>query len=770
MITESMKNYMEEVKEKVNDLLSEVGLPQLSFTQYVLDEMCEKANLGDATSCYATIRNDAQNVMGEIFGYAISLSGETVSLFYTIYETFNGDTPVAVPADKYNQAINRLQGYYNAAISGRCNDMEPSSDDYKICKYIYEHEEDITNVRLFVITNGTIRSNLKTPKERIKDKSLQFASWDINTLYKNTHSGMDHLSVDIDLIDDPDYQFKIPFIEMVSPVETYKTYIAMLPGEFVYNLYENYNTDLLQSNVRFFKGKNGCNKGIIETLKTKPHRFLAYNNGLTATANEVLTEETDDKQICYIKYIENFQILNGGQTTASIFYAKKWNPEIDLSTVYVQMKLIVLEENIEDFHPLITQYSNTQTKIDPSDYSTNNAFNQKLQELSRSIAAPDTEQKGDITHWYYERVSGQYDQDINRIKEKPDRDKFKSENPANKKFDKCELGKVYMSWHQHPDIAINGPQKCYRTFIEEFKDKVPDHIFFEDFIAILMIFRYMEKKNPVFLEFHQLKAQMTIYTLAMLYHVTNGNISLYKIWQNQGLSGNLKKFIDELAKQLFQRLTADKPETSTFRDFCKSPKTWDATKKYILSLDFSMITDDFKSKNEDAVRKDAGREITDKERKEVEKYGVAFWDGLSKLSGNLYSEIESKTMLQIVQAMTSNKQLSQVLVFEAKQMLKKFAESGMSQDDVIALSSRKTIRKEKDSAAMFKRIQKLTDENWTTVRILAGRICDESDAKIVKKIAAQKDRSKLTFKQLTVVCRTLDLINEKFKDKIKEAF
>ena len=132
MITESMKNYMEEVKEKVNDLLSEVGLPQLSFTQYVLDEMCEKANLGDATSCYATIRNDAQNVMGEIFGYAISLSGETVSLFYTIYETFNGDTPVAVPADKYNQAINRLQGYYNAAISGRCNDMEPSSDDYKI--------------------------------------------------------------------------------------------------------------------------------------------------------------------------------------------------------------------------------------------------------------------------------------------------------------------------------------------------------------------------------------------------------------------------------------------------------------------------------------------------------------------------------------------------------------------------------------------------------------------------------------------------------------
>ena len=80
------------------------------------------------------------------------------------------------------------------------------------------------------------------------------------------------------------------------------------------------------------------------------------------------------------------------------------------------------------------------------------------------------------------------------------------------------------------------------------------------------------------------------------------------------------------------------------------------------------------------------------------------------------------------------------------------------------------VLKEKDSSELFRRIQKLTDDNWTTVRLLAGRICDESDAKIVKKIAAQKDRSKLTFKQLAVVCRTLDLINEKFKDKIKEAF
>lgn len=771
MITDSMSNYLEEIKYAVGDLIAESGSPHLAFTQYVLNEMCEKANLGEATTCYAAIHNDAtHNVMGEIFGYAKSINGETVCLFYTIYDTASIDEPQTIPAEKYHQAIARLQGYYNAAISGRCNEMEPSADDYDICKYIYENDEDITNVRLFVISNGTIRQNLKTPKERIKDKTVKYATWDINTIYKNTHSGADHMFVDIDLFDDDDFKFKIPFIEMESPIERYQTYIAMLPGEFVYNLYDNFNTDLLQSNVRFFKGKNKCNKEIINTLKTKPHRFLAYNNGLTATASDVLIEKTEDQQMGYLRYIENFQILNGGQTTASIYFAKKWNPEIDLNTVFVQMKLIVLQENLEDFHPLITKYSNTQTKIDPSDYSTNNPFNQKLQELSRTLIAPDVEEKGNISHWYYERVSGQYDQDLNRIKDKLDKDKFKSENPISQRFDKKDLGRVYTAWHQHPDISILGPQKCYPEFIKKFENTVPDNIFFEDFVATLIIFRYMEKKNPVFLEFHQLKAQMTVYTLAMLYHVTNGNISLYKIWQNQDLSDNLKAFVNNLAKQLYEKLSADKPDTVTFRDFCKSAKTWEATKKYTFNLDISSITNDFKTKNEDVARKEMGRNITENERKDVERLGVQFWDGLSRLDTELFTELEYQLMQQIVQSFTTGKQLTPVQIYEGKQLIKKFEDSSISKEDIMNKSTIKSSRKEKDSVAMFKRIQKLTDENWTTIRLCVGRICDESDAKIVKKIAVQKDRSKLTFKQLTVVCRTLDLINEKFKDKIKEAF
>lgn len=767
----SLDDYIIEVSEIVNERLAETGSPVQAFTQYVLEAMGDMANLGEAEDCYAIIRNDSNNnVIGEINGYAISVSGETVCLFGTVYQPQQDNMPFSVSSDKYNTVINRLQGYYLAAVSGRCNEMEPSADDYHICKYIYENADDITNVRLFIVTNGTIKPTFKVHKQRIGDKLVSFISWDINKLYVNLHSGTDHLSVDIDF-NDLGYNFSIPFIEMSSLEENYQTYIAMLPGEFLYNLYENFNTDLLQSNVRFFKGgKNKCNRGIFDTLKTKPHRFLAYNNGLTATAKNVLADYNEDNRTGTFRYIENFQILNGGQTTASIYYAKKTNPSIDLSKVYVQMKLILLHDNIEEIHPLITRFSNTQSSVTPSDYSTNNPFNQKLQELSRTIIAPDIAHNGNVIHWYYERVSGQYDQDLSRIKSKAGKDKFKVENPLDLKFDKCELGKVYTAWHQKPDISINGPQKCYSAFIEDFKDKIPDVQFFEDFCAILKIYRFMEKKNSVFLEYHQVKAQMTLYTLAMLYYVTNGKLSLYKIWENQELSVNLKSFINELSKQLYSKLEADCPNTTTFRDFCKSAKTWSMAKSYTFNLDFASIRDDMKKSDEDAIRRQSAKELLEKERRQIESLGVVFWDGLSTIVDGTYTELECKTMSDIAEQLKGGRQLSTVLVFEGTQIYKKFCKTGKDKNDVISLSSIYQKKEEKDSSALYKRIQQLSDEDWSKIRLVVGRACSESDTKIVKKVSLQKDKSKLTYKQLVVICRALDQINIKFKEQIKKAY
>ena len=102
----------------------------------------------------------------------------------------------------------------------------------------------------------------------------------------------------------------------------YETYLVILPGELIYQLYEEFGARLFEFNVRsFLQAKGKVNKGLRDTLRNEPERFLAYNNGITATADEIeaglfMGEMT-------ISRVRGLQIVNGAQTTASIHRAKK---------------------------------------------------------------------------------------------------------------------------------------------------------------------------------------------------------------------------------------------------------------------------------------------------------------------------------------------------------------------------------------------------------------------------------------------------------------
>ncbi len=82
--------------------------------------------------------------------------------------------------------------------------------------------------------------------------------------------------------------------------------------------------------------------------------FFAYNNGITATAEEI--ELVDNNKI---KSLKNFQIVNGGQTTASLFNTKKMD-KADLKDIFIQMKLTIInDEKINEVVPNISRFSNT---------------------------------------------------------------------------------------------------------------------------------------------------------------------------------------------------------------------------------------------------------------------------------------------------------------------------------------------------------------------------------------------------------------------------
>ena len=107
-------------------------------------------------------------------------------------------------------------------------------------------------------------------------------------------------------------------------------------------LYGKYGPKLLERNIRvFLQMKGKVNKGIRETIHNEPCMFLAYNNGISTTA-ECVKLEKNSCGIPGISWIRDFQIVNGGQTTAAIHYTY-FKEKCDISEVLVQVKLTVLK-------------------------------------------------------------------------------------------------------------------------------------------------------------------------------------------------------------------------------------------------------------------------------------------------------------------------------------------------------------------------------------------------------------------------------------------
>ncbi|MEZ5461921.1 AIPR family protein [Dokdonella sp.] len=149
------------------------------------------------------------------------------------------------------------------------------------------------------------------------------------------------------------------------------------------DLYEKFGARLLETNVRGFLSERGkVNRGIRSTIQNSPQMFFAYNNGLTATASSVELDE-DNSRILDIK---DLQIVNGGQTTASLFWARKKH-KADLGSVSVQMKLSVIPDSLGDsFDEIvgkISEYANSQNKVSEADLSANRGFHREMEKISR---------------------------------------------------------------------------------------------------------------------------------------------------------------------------------------------------------------------------------------------------------------------------------------------------------------------------------------------------------------------------------------------------
>lgn len=616
-MNEELNSYIDSLLEDTMLAMDEFQTAEMAFTATVLDKIESLLDCKDIIKEHCKITKTNGDIIGEIHAYSESSNGEVLYLFYTDY---NPNHNVEIKSNSECQvSLSRPQGFYNSAIRGLHIDLDSSSAEYRAAKFIYDNVNNFQSVNLVILSNYII-NNLVLNKIRIATKPVFHDVWDLKKIYGNTHSMSDHVAIDIDFDADEYKRYKIPFIQMESTQYGYKCVQAMFPAKLLYQLYERYNTNLLYNNVRYFLGLTGAkdkkpNVAMLNTLRSENEMFLAYNNGITALATGIESNLVSDKtditdpesstssqyiSMGVLKKIFDFRVINGGQTTAVLYNAKKLSnattdqdKKVNLLGVYVQVKLIISDE-IEKISGNITLYSNFQNKVKYSDFSVSNEFNRKLEELSRNIISPN--KNNEPTYWFYERLRGQYDEKKKQLHMKADKDYFDFQFPKAKKFSKEEVAKVWSNWHQSPFDAVKGASTTYAAFMKNMVDRsfVPDEIFYKETIALLLIYKFLMAR-PENKDYANGKATVVAYAMAMLGSLTLGKFDLLKVWENQGLSNNTKIFLNQLCNKIYQLLYQQATRlNSTILSYGKTKGAYDFIKSQPLYVDIHLLDSDMK--------------------------------------------------------------------------------------------------------------------------------------------------------------------------------
>ena len=344
-----------------------------------------------------------------------------------------------------------------------------------------------------------------------------------------------------------------------------------MPALILATTYEKYGYSFLNGNVRaYLKKTQKVNKKIYETLENEPNYFVAYNNGLSTVASNIEIDENNN-----ISKIYGWQIVNGGQTTATIFEAKKAN--VNLSQVYVPVKLTLIKDISKEPDELISkisEYANTQSKVNQSDLSSNEKYHIELEKLSSKVCIPKIIKEDEYEKWFYERTKNQYE--LNKARDNTGL--FTKEFPKDKKITKVDLAKCVMPWEQEPHTASLGGEKnffLFNTRVRANEDFIKiDETYYKKCIALYILFDEIDKivtKEA----FGGYKANIDYYVLALISNLTEKKLNLLKIWEDQGIDNIFKAHISELANLVFEKINQTPANNTNVAMWCRNKQCWD---------------------------------------------------------------------------------------------------------------------------------------------------------------------------------------------------
>jgi hypothetical protein len=597
-LTKFYQNLQQDIRTE--QLTEEAGatLEQL-FTQYSTNYLAESGEAENIRIAYdeKILKTGVQH---KINAYAIADNYETLDLVITIFH--GTDNISTVPKLEIDKAAKRIANFFrNAVYKDYVNEIEESSEIFQLAQTLIkskEIKETLVRINAIIVTDG-LYSGENPSTLSISGYPLFFKVVDLDYLYNISEKS--HIPIEIDFKSDG---YKVPCIKSPSVNDQYQSYLAIIPGDALVNIYERFGARLLEQNVRSFLQFTGkVNGGIRKTILSEPHMFLAFNNGIAATADALEFEKEDGKGFVITK-VHDLQIVNGGQTTASIYHTWK-KDKADVSNIHVQVKLSVVKnkEHFSDIVSRISEYANTQNKVSVSDLSSNRPFHIELEKLSRDIWAPPSPGQVSQTRWFYERARGQYKNA--RIKDgftKARQKAFDLKNPKSQMFTKEDLAKYVNSYEAvvdgkkisiGPHFVVRGNQKNYVQFINHNLPKKVDNIYFEEVVAKAVLFRAAEKKYGVKpFAIGDMRYITVPYAISYMTSSLKNKIDLDKIWKTQTISDRLKELLYALMVEV-EAFIKTKVPGSLYSEWAKKEECWLEVKKQSFNVDFNSIKADF---------------------------------------------------------------------------------------------------------------------------------------------------------------------------------
>ena len=610
-----------------------------------------------------------------------------LALFVMDY-TDDLDAPT-LTATELNLLFKRPLRFLKSALNEEWRDaLEETSPGHELAQMIDSYWANVAKIRLILITDRKLSNRVDgRDMTDFLDRRVSYSVWDVTRLERIEGSavGREDIIVDLD-----EYGGAVPVLAAHMSDSPYESYLAALPGTTLAAIYDRWQARLLEQNVRvFLQAKGNVNKAIKKTIEETPSMFFAYNNGITATAEAIETEERLGTMV--MTRLTNLQIVNGGQTSASI-HAALLN-KTSLSKIFVQMKLsIVNSEQATKMVPDIARYANSQNKIDPADFFSNHQFHIRMEEISRRIFAPAKDGSFTQSRWFYERARGQFADKKTQLSP-AQKKKFDLEHPRAQLFSKTDLAKAEMAWRMSPEIVCLGAQKNFVHFAHaigkqwETNDKTFSEEWFKDAIVKLIVFRKTERiVSDAAASWYTggLRAQTVCYTISkFIYDMTEAgkSLDLRKIWGDQELPTQLIDVLDRYAEAMHTHLLYPPTGSSNPSEWAKKKPCADAAMS--LNLDFlDGISDIVINSSERRSREREGRQDQElvngiQARSDAATFGAANWVKLKEwvLKNNIRltpSEVrilESATRVKL-------KPLSETQAIKAMAVLGRAEEAG----------------------------------------------------------------------------------------------